>query len=279
MQVWTVVTDMKALNVSQAIELGFIAARNLVLGGNLASLSFLPNVGGLIRYTSETLFLHRALTNTRGLPDRPVYEVLSAPDSVPIQLSTVGRENWLCEPVGSYCLDLVNLCLLARILKPKMIFEIGTLNGYTSLHFAMNSPEDTQVFTLDLPRGAGSETSLKLTGVDKLHIDLSQQIDYVFESSPLADRITPLFGDSARFDYTPYHGKVDLFFIDGAHSYEYVRSDTMKALECCHSGSVIAWHDFGRVGVNGVSRWLTELSKRYTIYSPRGGSLAYMVVP
>jgi hypothetical protein len=85
--------------------------------------------------------------------------------------------------------------------------------------------------------------------------------------------------DSAKFDYSPFNRRVDLFFIDGAHSYPYVRDDTLKALECCRPGSVIAWHDYGRHGVNGVSRWLHEFSRGRKIYCiPGGGSLAYMRV-
>jgi hypothetical protein len=72
---------------------------------------------------------------------------------------------------------------------------------------------------------------------------------------------------------------VDFFFIDGAHSYKYVRSDTLNALKCCHPGSVVAWHDFGRMGVNGVTKWLLELSREgHDIYAIHGGSLAFMVI-
>jgi hypothetical protein len=114
--------------------------------------------------------------------------------------------------------------------------------------------------------------------MDTTHIDAASR-DYAFSGTPQAAKITCLWGDSAAFDYTPYHGQVDLFFIDGAHSYEYVRSDTQNALACCHAGSVIAWHDFGRVGVNGVSRWLVELARDRPVFAIPGGSLAFMVVP
>jgi Methyltransferase domain len=102
---------------------------------------------------------------------------------------------------------------------------------------------------------------------------------YVWEAMDIAGKVQPLFGDSAKFDYSPYHGRVDLFFIDGAHSYEYVRSDTLNAMKCSRPGSVIAWHDFGRAGVNGVARWLMEFSKQHQVYSVPGGSLAFCVLP
>ena len=73
----------------------------------------------------------------------------------------------------------------------------------------------------------------------------------------------------------------DFFFIDGSHSYEYVRSDTLNALKCCHSGSIIAWHDFGLtgVGVHGVTKCVVELSKQYEIYCEPHSRTAFMKVP
>src|SRR5262249_7472680 len=154
----------------------------------------------------------------------------------------------------SYTADIVSLCLLSRQLTPKTIFEIGTLRGYTTYHLGLNSPADATIYTLDLP-AEHSSPKLETTLVDDWHIEASQRDrKYFFDGTPEAAKIAPLFGDSASFDFSPFHGKVDLFFIDGAHSYEYVRSDTLNAIQCCHPGSVIAWHDFGRTGVNGVSR-------------------------
>jgi predicted O-methyltransferase YrrM len=101
---------------------------------------------------------------------------------------------------------------------------------------------------------------------------------YHFEDADVKNKITCLFGDSAEFDFSPFRRKADFFFIDGAHSYDYVKSDTFNALKCCHPGSVIAWHDYGRSGVNGVTKWLHELAKENKIYSIPGGSVAFMVV-
>src|SRR5262249_13217191 len=111
-----------------------------------------------------------------------------------------------------------------------------------------------------------------------LHIhDPLRAKSYCFDGSEVANKITCLFGDSAAFDFSPYSGKVDFFFIDGAHTYEYTRADTTSALKCCHPGSVIAWHAYGKASVPGVSKWLNEFSKGHAVYSIPGGSLAYMV--
>jgi len=151
------------------------------------------------------------------------------------------------------------------------------MRGYTAFHFALNTQKDAIIYTLDLPKDKSLNTKLKTTLVDDTHIKLyGMSKKYIFEKSNVSSKIVCLFGDSDTFDFSPYNRKVDFFFIDGAHSYECVRSDTLNALNCCHPGSIIAWHDFGRVGVNGVSKWILELSKKYDIYSIPGGSLAFM---
>jgi len=166
------------------------------------------------------------------------------------------------------------MCILCQILKPQVIFEIGTLNGAGALHWAGNAP-GAEVYTLDLP--AGTRPSLALTEADRQHVGVhGAAIGMAFDGKPEAQRIHCLYGDSATFDYTPFHARVDLFFIDGAHSYEYVRNDTSRALACCKPGGIIAWHDYGRSGFNGVSKWLHELVRGgREIYRIPGGSLAY----
>ena len=121
---------------------------------------------------------------------------------------------------------------------------------------------------------------LKTSVLDNAYVKLhSKSQGYRFEGTDAASKITCLSGDSATFDFSPFRNGVDLFFIDGSHSYEYVRSDTFSALKCCHPGSVIVWHDFGRFRVDGVTRWLLEFSKKgHNIYAIPDTSLALMIV-
>ena len=81
-----------------------------------------------------------------------------------------------------------------------------------------------------------------------------------FVGTPYAARITQLYGDSATFDYTPYEGAMDFVFVDGSHSYEYVKSDTRTALKLLKPvGGVILWHDYGSPYWKGLTRALNEL--------------------
>ncbi|MDQ3071334.1 MAG: class I SAM-dependent methyltransferase [Acidobacteriota bacterium] len=259
-----------------------IGARNAIVGGNLSALSLAGNPYRFVGYTTEALFLLKSYAGSHGLPQRNIADVIDVPDHLPIELQVrtpVKTKGAWFGAVPSYTVDLISLCLLCRALKPRVVFEIGTLRGYTAAHFALNSPDDAKVYTLDMPHEGPPEPALRTTVVDRRHIKKhSGAAAYCFDGLAVRHKIETLFGDSATFDYSPYAGKVDLFFIDGAHSYEYVKSDTLKALACCRPGSVIAWHDFGRAGVNGVSKWLLEFAATHEVFCVPGGSLAFMVV-
>jgi len=265
---------MRMIELARA---GGIAARNILLGANLRSVPLLLRPRRLVHYTSESLFLYMTTQGARGLPQRNVADVIAGDDVESIKLGSLTRASWF-EPVASYASDIVSLCLLCRRLKPQVIFEIGTLNGYTSYHFALNS--DARVYSLDLPKDNTAGVRLRTTAMDDAHINASRRMQqYCFTGTAVESRVQCLFGDSAAFDYSPYHDGVDLFFIDGAHSYEYVKADTENALRCVRKGGVIAWHDYGRVGVNGVSRYLHELQGQgREIHAVPGGSVAYMRV-
>lgn len=268
------------MKARETLESAVNVAGKMLLGGNLASLSLIGTPRRMLEYVSECLFLYGTHTSRRGLRQRNVFEVLPSRDVGSIILGNLKRGTWFStSPL--YAVDLVSLCLICQLIQPKLVFEIGTLRGYLALHFALNTPSDSKIYTLDLPRDGVVQPRLGVSLVDRELIDsyLYWEERYYFESTDVASKINLLFGDSASFDYSAFHGQVDFFFVDGAHSYEYVRSDTLNALKCCHPGSVIAWHDFGKAGVQGVSRWVVELSKRYEIYSVPGGSVAFMVVP
>jgi predicted O-methyltransferase YrrM len=229
-----------------------------------------------VSYVSECLFIKGCMDGDGMLPQRHVWEALEQKGPLNVTIDGEAAAEWF-RRVASYTADLVSLCMLCQIIKPKTIFEIGTYHGSGALHLACNSPA-ADVFTLDLAPDLSSK--LQTTDMDRLYIQEHARTDRMFfEGRPEARQIQQLFGDSAEFDFTPWRERVDLFFIDGAHSYSYVRNDTLKALECCHPGSIIAWHDYGRFGVNGVSRMLHEFAAQgHELYRIPGGSLAYMRV-
>jgi len=139
---------------------------------------------------------------------------------------------------------LACLAFMTRALDPKVILEIGTFRGRSALTFALNSPDDCRVYTLDL----GYEERVNLgdcyTRDDREIIRRSiTGVDY--KDSEVDHKITQLYGDSTEFDFTPFYGMVDLVFVDGAHNYTVVLSDTRNALRMVKKGGLIIWDDFG----------------------------------
>ena len=136
--------------------------------------------------------------------------------------------------------DILALCTLVRMAAPKRVFEFGTFTGRTTLNLALNSPPDSKIFTLDL----SDEERLGL-GEQRWENTFPQSmIGEKYRVSEHAHRITQLLGDSTKFDTSPYAHSMDFIFIDGCHDYEFVKSDTGKALEMLAPGGTIAWHDY-----------------------------------
>lgn len=258
--------------MKQSLRAATIGTRNILLGANLRSLSQLAHPRRLAFYSTQTLFFYDSLFR-KGLPVKNVKDVLPRCEYADVTFFLGSDDFWINDmPSGGS--DLVGLCLITRIIRPKRIFEIGTARGYTALQFAANAPE-AEVFTLDLPQN--SNPVHPITVMDEVFADVEK--GEALKGRKEAGRIHQLLGDSAVFDFGPYYKNIDLFFIDGAHTYEYVKNDTLKALECCHDGSVVAWHDYGRRGVNGVTRWLHEFAKsHFPVYRVPNGSLAFGIV-
>lgn len=146
---------------------------------------------------------------------------------------------------------------LVAMLRPMRIFEIGTSQGRTTALIAMNTPPETQIFTLDL------DPSKPLPGqVSDMHlIELAKkELGIAFRGTNWARRITQLLGDSGTFDFSPYFDSMDMVTVDGSHTYRFVRSDSINAFRMIRPGGVVLWHDFESMRAEyGVSRFVDEL--------------------
>jgi predicted O-methyltransferase YrrM len=130
--------------------------------------------------------------------------------------------------------------LMARV-QARRVFEFGTYKGVSTAQLALNLPSDGRVFTLDLPEDLE---------IGALRVDKPAERMIAAEAGKgslvpedLQPKVTFLHADSAVFDPTSYEESMDLVFVDGAHSYEYVINDTAKGLKLLRAGGVIAWHD------------------------------------
>lgn len=162
--------------------------------------------------------------------------------------------RWAAPGNQSYS-GLTFLVELGRFLDASCVFEIGTYNGATAWCLARNLPA-TEVHTLDLPL---EQDPALAYGVS----DTSNRLRFerrAYEALPLANsRVVQHWGDSATFDFNPWRGSVDLVYVDGAHSTEYVHADSTTAFGLVRESGAIVWDDYWR-RVPGVSAALHELS-------------------
>jgi len=159
--------------------------------------------------------------------------------------------------------SLSELALLAKaaavVPAGQEIVEIGTFDGRTTLNLAVNSSLKSPVFTLDLP--ADTETRFALPEWEREYVGRAPPGARFREcASPWREgsaKIVQYLGDSAAYDWSPHFGKAGLVFVDGAHSYEYVLSDSEVAFRLAAPRAMIFWHDYGIW--EGVSQALEEL--------------------
>lgn len=163
------------------------------------------------------------------------------------------------------------IALLISTIKPRKIFEFGTNLGSTTLLFALNAPKECRIFTLDLPPENHGDTGYRLERGEESILPRSK-VGIRFRNHPLGKRIIQLLADSAKLDESQYEGQFDLIFVDGSHAYEYVKSDTEKALKMLAPGGVILWHDYAALWP-GPRAYLDRLNSMLKLYRIQRTSL------
>jgi predicted O-methyltransferase YrrM len=196
-------------------------------------------------------------SSRKKLPTVLVEELFPGSAKLSIQL-----ERSLPRVTGNMTMDeLAVVAIICRWLKPLVVFEFGTFNGRTTLNLAANTPAEAKIYTLDL--ADPGEAQLATDREDDDYHLLERSGNY-FRDTALGGKIEQLWCDSARFNETSLREQVDLVFVDGAHSYDYVRSDTTKALAMLRPGGVILWHDYC-AWYPGVFEYLHELLPRFPL--------------
>ena len=174
----------------------------------------------------------RASLHLRRVPGAQLQAVFPGIELIDVTLRHNARPRGL--PHG----DAYVLALITAYLRPKRILEIGTGTGEGTLILASNAAEEVRIDTLDL--GAAKSSLGEQSGDQPLAADA---VGEAFAGSPVAGRIEQHLGDSATFDFSPFRGTMDLVFVDGAHTIEYVRGDSRTALSVLAPGGTIVWDD------------------------------------
>ena len=108
------------------------------------------------------------------------------------------------------------------------------------------------------PRAKPAPTVPKISAAEIIRDETAVNLSRI-SAKAKSGKIVQLYGDSGTFDFSPYSGHVDLMFVDGAHSYEYVLSDSDAAHRMVKPGGLILWHDYDSRWFPGVTRALNQL--------------------
>lgn len=162
-------------------------------------------------------------------------------------------------------LELSVISELVHNYKPNSLLEIGTFDGRTTINLAKFSPDNSKVYTLDLPKEELEKTKYKLAKGETKYVDKNDSGERFKEHhANCVKKITQLYGDSASFDFSPYMKQMDFIFIDGSHTAKYVMNDTEIAFKLLKaSGGIMLWHDYG------VWKDVTKVLNKYFLYDER----------
>jgi predicted O-methyltransferase YrrM len=146
---------------------------------------------------------------------------------------------------------------------PEAVLEIGTFFGHTTLHMAENLPQAI-IHTVDLPLDFVALRPTKWMKTD-YHLITAREVGKFFRTHPARSRIRQYYADTASWDFHEVGEPVPtFFFIDGSHSYDYVRNDSEKCWELCKGKGVFIWHDVdenhGAV-LRLLQQWYEELGR------------------
>jgi hypothetical protein len=200
-------------------------------------------------------YLNHRFERRSPLPplSRDIYEMVMGEEVV------FPPRSLMLQEAGQTFESLYFLLSLAKALETKVAFEIGTYMGLTSWSLARNLPGAT-IHTLDIP--PDKSPALELEASDSHR---SPREGLVYDSLPHDATVVQHWADSATFDFSALSDACDLVLVDGAHSRQYVESDTRHAYEIAGARSAIVWDDYWRFSP-GVTGFLNDLARSEQIF-------------
>lgn len=110
-------------------------------------------------------------------------------------------------------------------------FEIGTWRGESVMNASQFADK---CYTLNL-----SHAEIESMGLSKKYADLH---GYFSKNN---EKIEHLFGNTLNYPFEKLNQKFDVIFIDGNHTFPYVKNDTEKVFKhLIHEKSIVIWHDY-----------------------------------
>lgn len=133
---------------------------------------------------------------------------------------------------GSQTLDYMFLKVVATVSGAKEYLEVGTYIGES-----INVLTDCCDKLYSVTAAPGTEYSMRNWCKCNRLPDYSERLTY-------NEKIVHYYGDSKCFDFSKHAQTVDLYFVDGDHSYEGVLCDTKNIFKNKKRDAIVVWHDF-----------------------------------
>jgi hypothetical protein len=184
-------------------------------------------------------------------------------------------QNFSCLGGNVAFAELAILAAIVKTTEPRTLFEFGTYDGNTTLQLALNTPDDGIIYTIDLPPD-NLNPKLRLDPGDRIFMGGAIP-GQRFKGTAAEGKIHQVLSDSAAYNYSFLEHKVDFVFVDGAHSYEYLKNDTQHALSMLAPKGLIVWHDY--LVWNDVTDFLNRLSKSLPLIHLKATSLVLYKAP
>ncbi len=201
----------------------------------------LASIIGSKRAKQKLTQIYRQLLCVENLPQKDLNQYVN--QDITLQLPFVNYHN--VEGDRDSLLNLETqrfLALIAQIKKPKTILEIGFFMGSSMRIWLENT------------------TNALITSID---IDFSKNPNYMTQLE-LNERVQLINKDSKELTPKDFKEKFDLIFIDGAHDYKSIKSDTELAFQLISPSGIIIWDD-NKYDFPGVWKYLNELQKKFPL--------------
>ncbi|HTO42667.1 MAG TPA: class I SAM-dependent methyltransferase [Burkholderiales bacterium] len=171
-------------------------------------------------------------------------------------------EHFIPDHMNVTVTELAFLSLLVRTAAPRVILELGTYDGNTTLQLAANSRPEALVYTVDLPDSRAT----------RMHESGERPRRYA--ASLHGAKVRQRHADTMSADFAALCDghRPSLVFVDAGHRYANVKNDTEKSLAILERDGVLVWHDYA-YNCAGVFNYLNELSQRLPLVHVRDTAL------